>query len=178
MIHEIGHHATHATRYGLLVEWLSWPWRAVYRASTRLGREMPYAEVGTLLMAPAFVIAIVRTAQLHAPPEQLVPVLALLVTLSVGIFAAPVADAALARASEYAADRYAAARGAGPDLAAALARDRPLPVQRAARPAPTHPPSNPLTAGPAGRRASRYGKTGTGVTLADAPGASACAPDR
>lgn len=26
-IHEVGHHATGGTRYGLLADWLCWPWR-------------------------------------------------------------------------------------------------------------------------------------------------------
>jgi len=120
VIHEIGHHATGGTRYGLLADWLCWPWQAVYRAVMRLSGMLPYAEASMLLLPVIFTIAIVRTARLDAPPEQLVPVLALLVTLTLGIFAAPVGDAALARASERAADRYTTRRRAGVDLAAAL----------------------------------------------------------
>ena len=119
-IHEIGHHATGATRYGLLAEWLCWPWRVTYRSMMRLGGAMPCAEAGTVLMPVIFVIAIVRTAQLDAPPEQLVPVLAVLATLALGIFVAPALDTAFARASERAADRYTTQRGAGAALAAAL----------------------------------------------------------
>ncbi len=88
-IHEIGHHATRATKYGLMVEWLSWPWRAAYRALTRLGAAMPYAGAGMLLMPVVFTVAIIQTAQLDAPPERLVPVLALLITLALGIFRVP-----------------------------------------------------------------------------------------
>lgn len=111
-IHEIGHHATGATRYGLLAQWLCWPWRVTYRATMRLGGTVPYAEAGTVLMPVIFVIAIVRTAQLDAPPEQLVPVLTVLATLALGIFVAPALDAVFARASERAADRYTTQRGA------------------------------------------------------------------
>lgn len=119
-VHEIGHHATRATRYGLLAEWLCWPWRAIYRAVMRLGGHMPYANAAMLLLPVVFVIAIVQTAQLDGPPEQLIPALALLIVLALGIFVAPPLDAVFARASERAADRYAVDRGAGQDLAAAL----------------------------------------------------------
>lgn len=118
-IHEIGHHVTGATRYGLLAQWLCWPWRVTYRVMMRLGGAMPYAEAGTVLTPVIFVIAIVRTAQLDAPPEQLVPVLSLLATLALGIFVAPALGAVFARASERAADRYTTQQGAGADLAAA-----------------------------------------------------------
>ncbi|MGI8613290.1 MAG: M48 family metalloprotease [Nocardioidaceae bacterium] len=120
VIHEIGHHATRATRHGLLAEWLCWPWRVTYRACMRLGGTMPYAEAGMLLMPVVFMVAIAQTAQLDAPPEQLIPVLTLLATLALGIFVAPLLDAAFARASERAADRFTTQHGAGPDLAAAL----------------------------------------------------------
>jgi len=119
-IHEIGHHVTGGTRYGLLADWLCWPWQAVHRAVMRLGGMLPYAEASMPLLPVIFTVALVRTAQLDAPPEQLVPVLALLVTLTLGIFVAPVADAALVRASERATDRYTTQREAGADLAAAL----------------------------------------------------------
>lgn len=125
VIHEIGRHATGGTRYGLLTDWLCWPWRAVYRTVMRLGGMLPYAGVSMLLLPVIFSIAIVRTAQADAPLEQLVPVLALLVTLTLGTFVAPVCDAVLARASERAADRYTTQREAGADLAAALQRIDP-----------------------------------------------------
>lgn len=92
---------------------------AVYRAVMRLGGTMPYAQASLLLFPVVFTIAVVRTAQLDAPPQQLIPVLAMLVTLALGIFVAPVVEAAFARASERAADRYTTHRGAGADLAAA-----------------------------------------------------------
>lgn len=159
VIHEIGHHATRATRYGLLAEWLCWPWRVTYRTVMRLGGAMPYAEAGMLLLPLVFVIAIVQTAKLDAPPEQLVPVLALLATLAMGIFIAPVLDAVFARASERAADRYTTQRGVGPDLAAALHQVGPCqPSGLLGRLHHTHPATDSrlarLTSTPAPRRRS------------------------
>jgi len=148
VIHEIGHHATGATRYGLLAEWLCWPWRVTYRTVMRLGGAMPYAEAGMLLLPVIFVIAIVQTAQLDAPAEQLVPVLALLATLAMGIFVAPVLDAVFARASERAADRYTHPTGRRPGPGRRAAPSRALSAQRASRPPAPYPPGNQRPADP------------------------------
>lgn len=80
-----------------MVAWLSWPWRAACRALLRAAAAMPYPAARMLLMPVVFTVAIVQTAQADAPPEQLVPVLALLITLVLGIFVYPALDTAIAR---------------------------------------------------------------------------------
>ncbi|CAN5277575.1 M48 family metalloprotease [soil metagenome] len=119
LLHEIGHHVTAGVRYGLVVEWLTCPWRVIYRFSMRLGDLLPGARAGMALFPVILVIAFI-TARAEAPPERVLPILVLMSLLGWAIFVHPVIDAALARASEHAADRYAAQLGAGPDLAAAL----------------------------------------------------------
>ena len=118
--HEAGHHVTGRCRYGLVVCWLTWPWQAIYRLSMRLGRLLPWASAAMVFLPVVFVIAFVNVARQDAPPERVVPVLALLLVLALAIFVHPVADAAVSRAGEHAADRYAHRLGAGADLAAAL----------------------------------------------------------
>ncbi len=120
-VHEVGHHLTRGTRYGLAVEWLSWPWRVGYRMVMRLYAVMPFGEAAKLLMPVVFVVAAVMLVQEDGPPEQVLPVLGLLGVVALGVFIAPVADAAFSRASEHGADADAARLGAGPDLAEALA---------------------------------------------------------
>ncbi|MBA3411394.1 MAG: M48 family metalloprotease [Geodermatophilaceae bacterium] len=120
-VHEAGHHLTGGARYGLAIDWLSWPWRAGYRLVMRMYAVMPFAEAGKLLMPVVFVIAAVMLVQEDAPPKQVVPVLVLLIVVALGAFVAPFADAAFARASEHGADAYAARLGVGSDLANGLA---------------------------------------------------------
>lgn len=52
--------------------------------------------------------------------QRMWPALTVLVGFGLAMWVQPFADAAVSRASERAADRYAAQVGAGPDLAAAL----------------------------------------------------------
>ena len=119
-LHEAGHHVTGRCRYGLVVCWLSWPWQVIYRLSMRLGQLLPWASAAMVFLPVVFVIAFVNVARQDAPPERVVPVLALLLVLALAIFVHPVADAAVSRAGEHAADRYVQRLGAGADLAAAL----------------------------------------------------------
>ncbi len=118
--HEVGHHLTGGTRYGLVMDWLTWPWRAGYRLVLRVCAAMPFRRTGTLLTPVVFAIAGVMIVREDRPLEQVVPVLALLLAIGLGAFLAPLADAAFSRASERSADAYAARLGVGPDLAAAL----------------------------------------------------------
>jgi len=170
LLHEAGHHATQATRYALVAGWLTWPWRAVYRVSMRIGLSLPYAQLSLWLLPPVFVIAIVRTWRSDAPPERVIPVVALLIILALAIFIHPAADAAFARASEFAADDYAARLGAAAELSQALhllapcSRLTPWQRLRASHPTTatrlqrlTAPPPNGAAASPA---ASGHGLTG------------------
>lgn len=118
-VHEVGHHATRGARYGLAAGWLSWPWRTVYRTASRLDRVLPFPGIGVLLPL-AFVVAAFNVVRSGGPPGQAVPVLIALVAVALAIIVTPVLDAALTRASESAADTYAAGLGVGPDLAVAL----------------------------------------------------------
>ncbi|MGI8693568.1 MAG: M48 family metalloprotease [Geodermatophilaceae bacterium] len=120
LLHEAGHHVTGGRRYGLVVCWLTWPWRSIYRCSMRLGQLLPGARSAMVLLPVVFGIAFVNVAGQDAPPEQVVAVLVLLVVLALAVFPHPLADAAVSRAGEHAADRYASQLGAGADLAAAL----------------------------------------------------------
>ena len=119
-VHEMGHHITRGPRYGLIADWLSWPWRTAYRTAIRIGHTLPLSGAGTLLMPVVFAAAIVNVARGNGPPEQVVSVLVALVAVVFAVIASPLAEAAASRASERAADAYAARSGAGPDLALAL----------------------------------------------------------
>lgn len=118
-VHEVGHHATRGARYGLAAGWLSWPWRTVYRPAIRLGQARPYLVIGVLLPV-AFVVAVFDVVRDGGPPGQVLPVLITLVCVALAAIVGPVLDASLIRASEHAADAYAAGLGVGPDLAVAL----------------------------------------------------------
>lgn len=120
LLHEVGHHLTGGTRYGLVECWPTWPWQTIYRMTMRLGRLLPGAGAALVFLPVVFVAAVVNVTRQPAPPGQVVPVLGLLLVLALAVFVHPVVDAALSRAGEHAADRYAHRLGAGADLAAAL----------------------------------------------------------
>jgi Zn-dependent protease with chaperone function len=118
--HEIGHLRDHSTRYGLITAWLTAPGRAVvfmFGGLLRLIlRNVPTAKAALVLVPAVLGMAGMQSAHQHAwAPVAVLTVLAAVLTLH------PVADAALSRASELAADKYAANVGSGPDLASALA---------------------------------------------------------
>jgi Zn-dependent protease with chaperone function len=139
--HEVGHHVTRGPRYGLIVDWLSWPWRAVYRAATRIGHGLPLSGAGTLLMPLVFAVAIPNVVRHDGPPGRVTPVLVALITVVIAVVVSPVAEAAVSRASERAADAYAAGLGVGPDLAVALHQVSPCcPGTLIGRVRNTHPP--------------------------------------
>ncbi len=119
LVHELGHHATGATRYTPASSWLAAPWRIASRLMIGiplaiLGRRQPKP-----LLAVVVAVAVVRGVQQLIAQHQWAPAL-LLATIAAGAVVCPLADAALSRSSEYAADRYAADRGAGSQLAVAL----------------------------------------------------------
>ncbi|MGI8614530.1 MAG: M48 family metalloprotease, partial [Nocardioidaceae bacterium] len=120
LLHEVGHHVTGGNRYGLVLRWLCLPWEVVYRLLMRLGGALPFARAGLLLFPALFPIAFVNVAREDAPAEQVVPVLVVLVAVALAVFVHPVADAALRRSTELAADGYVLRLGAGTYLAAAL----------------------------------------------------------
>lgn len=119
LVHELGHHDTGGTRFGLVAAWLAMPWRVASRTVVsgcyRLaGRGQPLGLVG-IVAAVAVSVAVVQAVQ-----QRQWAVAVVLTVLAVCAVICPLADAAIARRSEYAADRFAAQRGVGADLAAAL----------------------------------------------------------
>ena len=119
LTHEFGHHTSRATRYALVVDWLSTPWRVVSRMVGALlraiVRHVPTARAALLLTPVTAAVAVVQIAQHHAWLS-----LATLVGLFMVVVVQPVCDAAVSRASERAADRYTVSHGGGHDLARVL----------------------------------------------------------
>jgi STE24 endopeptidase len=121
LVHELGHHATRATRLALLTTWLALPWRVASRfvlgvAFALAGRRQPPP-----LLAMVTVIAlVVAVAQLGRQGQAVSAMV--LAGVAVCAVACPLGDAWVSRRSEYAADRFTAERGAGPQLMAALRR--------------------------------------------------------
>ncbi len=119
LVHELGHHVTRATRFALVSMWLATPWRVASRLLIGLGlatvgRRQPMRLLAAVT-ATVVVIAVVQAAQHH--DWKVAIVLSVVASCAV---VCPLADAALSRRSEYAADRFAAEQGAGAQLAAAL----------------------------------------------------------
>jgi STE24 endopeptidase len=121
MTHELAHHRDRATRYGLVIAWLAAPWRlaaAIFAGLLRaIVRHVPTARASLALVPVVGVVAAVQLGQHHAWAA-----LAMLVGLGFIVAIEPLAQAALSRASERAADDYTTRLGSGPDLAAALQR--------------------------------------------------------
>jgi Zn-dependent protease with chaperone function len=116
--HEIGHIVTHAVRWSLVTAWLSMPWRTLYRVGARLAAPLAARQPRVLLTAvtlAAFAIAIAQAAEQHAWASAFV-----LAALPVCWVISPVADAAISRAAEHEADRFAAQVGYGEALGRAL----------------------------------------------------------
>jgi STE24 endopeptidase len=118
LVHELGHHATGATRTMLLVSWLTAPWRVAASlltglASILVGRQ---PRPGALTVGVVgLTVAVTRT--LHQGQWMVGGVLAF-----VGLAAVlcPLADAAISRRAELAADRLGADHGFTLELVAAL----------------------------------------------------------
>lgn len=120
LAHELGHRDSQGTRLGLVTAWLAAPWRFAERLILGVAVAIAARQPRRLLaavVAAAVVIAVVQAVQ-HGQPMTA----ALLSFLAVAGVACPLADAALHRHDEFAADRYAARAGYGPALAAALRR--------------------------------------------------------
>jgi STE24 endopeptidase len=118
LIHELGHHASRATHFGLATRWIAAPGRIAFRgvraaALMIAGRSRLGWGSGVLLFTGGGV-ALARSVQHHHWSVALV--------LS-GVAAATLAtpwDAAISRAAERTADRFAIDLGAGENLARAL----------------------------------------------------------
>ncbi|MGI8682162.1 MAG: M48 family metalloprotease, partial [Mycobacteriales bacterium] len=119
LVHELGHHATGATRYTPASSWLAAPWRIASRLMIGITLAILSRRQPKPLLALVFAVAVVRGVQQLISQHQWAPAL-LLATTAAGAVVCPLADAALSRSCEYAADRYAADRGAGSQLTAAL----------------------------------------------------------
>jgi STE24 endopeptidase len=121
--------------------WLAAPWRFASRLVIGLGR----ATVGRrqpLRLLAAVVGAGVVIAVVQAVQQRQWAVAVVLSAVAVCAVLCPLADAAVSRRSEYAADRYAADVGVGPQLAGALqvlAGRQPRRVGLVARLSSRHP---------------------------------------
>jgi len=119
LTYEVAHHLGRATRYGLAIGWLRAPWRtvaAVFGGLLRaIVRHVPTAHASLLLVPLVGAVAVVQMVQHHAWLS-----LSVLIGLGMVAWVQPLADAAVCRASERAADEYTVNLGTGPDLAQAL----------------------------------------------------------
>lgn len=119
LAHELGHHVTRGTRLTLATLWLAAPWRAFYRTAVAVCARLTGSQPASALVvvaAAAFGIAIGQGVQ-----EGQWSTIAVLSALVVFSIVTPLADAAISRASERAADSFAARVGLGAELALALA---------------------------------------------------------
>jgi len=118
LVHELGHHATGATRPMLLLSWLTAPWRLTSRVLTgvasTLGGRQP--RPGRAVV----VVAGVAVAVIHALQRGQWTVGGVLAFVGLAAVLCPTVDAAISRQGEFAADRFAADHGLALDLASAL----------------------------------------------------------
>jgi STE24 endopeptidase len=112
LVHELGHHATGAARPMLLVSFLATPWRLAASLVTGLasilaGRQ-PRRGLAVVVVA-ALTVAVTR-----ALLQGQWMVGGVLAVLGLAAVLCPLADAAVSRRSEFAADRFAADHGLAP----------------------------------------------------------------
>lgn len=119
LVHELGHHATGATRCGLAARWLAAPGRAAFGVLAKLAGALGGGRHHGLVTS-AMAVAVGAVALAQAAQQGQWTSTGVQLALGVSLLLTPPLDAALSRASEYAADRYAASVGAGPELARAL----------------------------------------------------------
>jgi Zn-dependent protease with chaperone function len=116
--HEVGHLVTNSVRWSLITAWFAMPWRLAYRVGGRIAAPLAARQPRALLavvVLTAFIIAISQAVQ-HGEWSSA----AVLSALALCPVISPIADAAISRASEHAADRYAAQIGYNTALALAL----------------------------------------------------------
>jgi STE24 endopeptidase len=118
LVHELGHHATGATRPLLLLSWLTAPCRLTTKvltglASTLAGRQL---RPGIAVV----VVAGLAVAVTHALQQGHWTVGGVLAFVGLAAVLCPLADAAISRQGEFAADRFAANHGLALELVSAL----------------------------------------------------------
>jgi Zn-dependent protease with chaperone function len=116
--HEVGHLVTQSVRCSLIIAWFAMPWRLAYRVGGRIAAPLAARQPRTLLavvVLTAFIIAISQAIQ-HGEWSSA----AALSALALCPVISPIADAAISRASEHGADRYAAQIGYNNALTLAL----------------------------------------------------------
>ena len=118
LVHELGHHATGATRPMLLLSWLTAPWRLTSGVltgvvSTLAGRQ-PRPGLAVVMVA-GLAVAVARALQ-----QGQWMVGGVLAVVGLAAVLCPLADAAISRQAEFDADRFAADHGLALELAAAL----------------------------------------------------------
>jgi len=118
-LHEIGHHAAGDVRHGLVVWWLTWPWRTIRRFAVRLGHRISLSGVAALLTPVVVAVAIWRAATGASTGPQAWATVAVLGAALLAAYVQPVVEAATSRGSERAADAFVVRRGLGSALASA-----------------------------------------------------------
>jgi STE24 endopeptidase len=118
LVHELGHLATPANRYGLVTLWPTTPWRLTTRVGVGIASVLARPQ-------PSPALAVVIVAGIAVATDQAVQAkhwsVALVLTgVTLAAVLCPVAGAALSRRSELDADRYAEGAGLGLELASAL----------------------------------------------------------
>ncbi len=121
LTHELGHHATRATKFAFVTMWLALPWRFASRLVIGIGlatagRRQPRRLLG-LVALTGVAVAVVQAAQ-----QRQWAVTVVLSSVTVCAVVCPLIDAAVSRRSEYAADRFAATCGEAAPLSTALTR--------------------------------------------------------
>jgi STE24 endopeptidase len=118
LVHELGHHATKATRPMLLALWLAMPWRLAASLLTGIGLALSGRQPrrgSIMVIAAGVAVAVTRAVY-----QGQVLVGGVLVAVALAAVVCPLADAAVSRRAEFAADRFAADRGLALQLVAAL----------------------------------------------------------
>lgn len=116
--HEVGHLVTHRVRWSSIIAWFARPWRLAYRVGGRIAAPLAARQPRALLtvvVLTAFIIAISQAVQRGEWSSA-----AILSALVRCPLISPIADAAISRASEHAADQYAAQIGFNNALTLAL----------------------------------------------------------
>jgi len=119
LVHEMGHHATAATRYSLPMRWWSGPCltgvRVVGAISASVFGGRAGSRVPTAVLLVGLIVADVQAVQAGRWGDVCV-----LTALVLSAIVIPLLTAAVHRRAEWAADRFAARAGVGVDLAQAL----------------------------------------------------------
>lgn len=118
LVHELGHHATRATRFTLLSDWLAAPWHLAARLLISLGLAVSGRQpraLSAVVMSAGVIVAVVQAVQ-----HRRWLVAGVLTGVAILAVICPLVDAAVRRRSELAADRFAAEHGLAIPLTSAL----------------------------------------------------------